>query len=136
LKDIYSVNANVKRSEVYASTAHFFGGTPSSNTTPDMKEHAFRRRVNVRALSAANIKGMEEQILKNIRYFCSILTDEDHKEWSSPRDMSKLIGYLISDIMGDVTFSKSHDMQRKPDNRDLLTSLPQAVAGIHLVGNT
>jgi hypothetical protein len=127
LKDIYSVNANVKRSEVYASTAHFFGGTPSSNTTPDMKEHAF---------SAANIKGMEEQILKNIRYFCSILTDEDHKEWSSPRDMSKLIGYLISDIMGDVTFSKSHDMQRKPDNRDLLTSLPQAVAGIHLVGNT
>ena len=136
LKDIYSVNANVKRSQVYASTAHFFGGTPSSNTTPDMKEHAFRRRVNVRALSAANIKGMEEQILKNIRLFCETLVGGAGEGWSSPHNMSKLVGYLISDIMGDVTFSKSHDMLKKPDNRDLLTSLPQAVAGIHLVNET
>lgn len=135
LKDIYSVNANVKRSQVYASTAHFFGGTPSSNTTPDMKEHAFRRRVNVRALSPANIKGMEEQILKNVRYFCETLVDGDGHDWSSPHDMSKLVGYLVSDIMGDITFSKSFDVQRKPDNRDLLTSLPQAVAGIHLVSD-
>jgi hypothetical protein len=101
-----------------------------------MKEHAFRRRVNVRALSAANIKGMEEQILKNIRYFCGTLADDAGEGWGSPRNMSKLVGYLISDIMGDVTFSKSHDMQKKPDNRDLLTSLPQAVAGIHLVSDT
>jgi hypothetical protein len=129
------VKANVKRSQVYASTAHFFGGTPSSNTTPDMKEHAFRRRVNVRAVSAANIKGMEEQILKNIRYFCESLTDGAGNDWSSPHDMSKLVGYLISDITGDVTFSKNFEMQKKPDNRDLLTSLPEAVAGIHLVSN-
>jgi cytochrome P450 len=119
---------------VYASTAHFFGGTPSSNTTPDMKEHAFRRRVNVRALSPANIKAMEEQILKNIRYFCEHLTEEGKtEEWSAPRDMSKIVGYLVSDIMGDITFSKSWDVQRKPDNRDLLVSLPEGVAGIHLV---
>ena len=98
-----------------------------------MKEHAFRRRVNVRALSAANIKGMEEQILKNIRYFCETLTDKSEEGWSTAHNMSKVVGYLISDIMGDVTFSKSHDMQRKPDNRDLLVSLPEAVAGIHLV---
>jgi cytochrome P450 len=98
-----------------------------------MKEHAFRRRVNVRALSAANIKGMEEQILKNIRYFIDTLADGVGQEWSSSRNMSKLVGYLISDIMGDMTFSKSHDMQKKADARDLLTSLPHAVAGIHLV---
>ncbi|KAF2680559.1 benzoate 4-monooxygenase cytochrome-like protein P450 [Lentithecium fluviatile CBS 122367] len=134
LKDIYSVNSNVKRSQVYASTADFFGGTPSSNTTPDMKEHAFRRRVNVRALNPANIKGLEEQILKNIRFFCETLHDSKRDGWSSPHNMSKLVGYLISDIMGDVTFSKSFDMQKNADNRDLLSSLPQAVAGIHLVG--
>ncbi|KAF2470541.1 benzoate 4-monooxygenase cytochrome-like protein P450 [Lindgomyces ingoldianus] len=134
LKDIYSVSSNVKRSKVYASTAHFFGGTPSSNTTPDMKEHAFRRRVNVRALNPTNIKAMEEQILKNIRYFCDHLMDANKEEWSSPRNMSELVGYLVSDIMGDITFSKSWEVQQKPDNRDILTSLPQAVAGIHLVG--
>lgn len=119
---------------MYASTADFFGGTPSSNTTPDMKEHAFRRRVNIRALNPANVKGMEEQILKNIRFFCKKLCDSNGDGWSAPHNMSKLVGYLISDIMGDVTFSKSFDMQKSPDNRDLLSSLPQAVAGIHLVG--
>ncbi|KAF2445212.1 cytochrome P450 [Karstenula rhodostoma CBS 690.94] len=112
LKDIYGVSANVKRSQ----------------------EHAFRRRVNIRALSPANIKGMEEQTLKNIRYFYDILVDGEGKDWSAPRNMSELIGYLVSDIMGDVTFSKSFDVQRKPDNRDVLTGLPRAVAGIHAVG--
>ncbi|PVH98957.1 cytochrome P450 [Periconia macrospinosa] len=132
LKDIYSTSANVKRSDVYASSAHFFGGTPSSNTTPDMKEHAFRRRVNVRALSASNIKSMEEKILRNIRYFCDQLVDEGKDGWSSPRDMSKYVGHLVSDMMGDITFSKNWEVQQKPDNRDLLVSLPEAVAGIHL----
>jgi hypothetical protein len=100
-----------------------------------MREHAFRRRVNVRALSPANIKGMEEQILKNIRYFCDVLDDGDKGEggWGPPRDMSNMIGYLISDIMGDITFSKNFEVQKKPDNRDLLSALPKAVAGIHLV---
>ncbi|CAI6332828.1 unnamed protein product [Periconia digitata] len=134
LRDIYSTTANVKRSQTYASTAHFFGGTPSSDTTPDMKEHAFRRRVNVRALSATNIKSMEEKILRNIQYFCDQLVDEGTQGWSSSRDMSKYIGYLVSDIMGDITFSKNWEMQQKPDNRDVLVSLPEGVAGIHLVG--
>lgn len=89
----------MKRSQTYASTAHFFGGTPSSNTTPDMKEHAFRRRVNVRALNPVNIKSMEEQILKNIRYFCAHLVDIETNEWSLPHDMSKVIGYLVSDMI-------------------------------------
>ncbi|KAL5375433.1 hypothetical protein DPSP01_011240 [Paraphaeosphaeria sporulosa] len=134
LKDIYGVSANVKRSQVYASTAAFFGGTPHSNTTPDWKEHAFRRRVNVRALSPANIKGMEEKILQNIRYFHDTLVDGEGQDWSTPRNMSELIGYLISDIMGDMTFSKSFDVQRKPDNRDVMRGLPRAVADIHAVG--
>jgi len=77
---------------------------------------------------------MEEQMLKNIRYFCNILADGDGGGWSSSRNMSKLVGYLISDIMGDITFSKSFNVQRRPDNRDVLSSLPKAVAGIHLVG--
>ena len=134
LQDIYSVNANVQRSPVYASTAHFFGGTASSNTTMDRKEHAFRRRVNVKALNPTTIKSMEERILKNIRYFCAQLVDEKPMEWSKARDITKMIGYLISDVMGDVTFGRNWEVMSKPDNRDLMTQLPQAVAGIHLVG--
>ena len=98
-----------------------------------MKEHAFRRRVNVRAMSAANIKPLEGKILKNIRYFCDQLVDSGKDGWGSARDMSKYVGYLVSDIMGDITFSKSWEVQQRPDNRDLLVSLPEGVAGIHLV---
>ena len=134
LRDIYGVTANVQRSQVYASTAHFFGGTASSNTTMNRKEHAFRRRVNVKALNPNTIKSMEERIYKNVRYFCTQLVDEKPAEWSKAREMTKAIGYLISDIMGDVTFGRNWEAMKKPDNRDLITQLPQAVAGIHLVG--
>ncbi|KAL9118706.1 MAG: hypothetical protein Q9187_004748 [Circinaria calcarea] len=134
LRDIYSVNANVQRSQVYASTAHFFGGTASSNTTMDRKEHAFRRRVNVKALNPNTIKSLEDRILKNIHYFCTHLADERSVDWSEAHEMSKIIGYLVSDIMGDVTFGRSWEAMRKSDNRDLITRLPEAVAGIHLTG--
>ena len=133
LQDIYGTSANVARSQTYVSTEHFFGGTPSSNTTMSWKEHAFRRRVNVQAINPTSIKRMEERILRNIRYFSTQLVDDEAQDWSNGREMSKMIGCLVSDIMGDVIFGRRWETMRKPDNRDLLTKLPEAVAGIHLV---
>ena len=104
------------------------------------KEHAVRRRINVQAINPTTIKQMEQRIVRNIRYFCSQLTDDDgnndkgsNTEWNKARNMTKNIGYLVSDIMGDVIFGRRWETMRKPDNRDLITKLPEAVAGIHLV---
>ncbi|ORX97399.1 hypothetical protein BCR34DRAFT_607297 [Clohesyomyces aquaticus] len=82
------------------------------------------RLSRISSFGPVNIKAMEEQILKNVRYFCDHFIDANDSQWSSPRNMSEVIGSLISDIMGDITFSKSWDVQSKVDNRDLLASLP------------
>lgn len=105
------------------------------------KDHAFRRRVNVQAINPTTIKQMEERILRNIQYFCSQLIDcKDNDNdatpggnWSNAHNMSKSVGYLVSDIMGDVIFGRRWETMRRPENRDLITKLPEAVAGIHLV---
>lgn len=107
------------------------------------KDHAFRRRVNVQAINPTTIKQMEGRILRNIRYFCSQLIDckDNGKDvtpgdnWSNARDMTKNVGYLVSDIMGDVIFGRRWETMRRPENRDLITKLPEAVAGIHLVNS-
>ena len=104
-------------------------------TTIDKKKHAFKRRVNVKALTPNAVKSMEEQILKNIRYYCQCLSEgKPLAEWSSAKDMTKLVGYLVSDIMGDVTFSRNWDVLQNDENRHFVEELPQGVAGIHLVG--
>jgi hypothetical protein len=77
---------------------------------------------------------MQDQILNNLRYFCDTLLDKrDPTEWSPPRNMSKVIGSLVSDIMGDITFSKNWNTHRDPQNRHLVEENALGAAGIHLV---
>jgi cytochrome P450 len=133
LPDVYGANSNVKRSRVYDSTAWFFGGTPSSNTTQDWKEHAFRRRVNIGAMAPRNIKSVEQQMLSNIRYFCDHLIEENVEDWGSPKDMSDEVAYLVLDVMSSVVFSRSWNAQRSSEHRQLVKQLPLGVVGIHLV---
>ncbi|KAL8951297.1 MAG: hypothetical protein Q9222_002719 [Ikaeria aurantiellina] len=135
LKTIYSTNANVQKSQVYSTYKHFFAETDMSMTTIDRKKHAFKRRVNVQALTPTNVKSLEERILKNIRYFCDSLIEETSPTgWSVSKNMTKLFGYLVSDIMGDVTFSKNWNVQRQIRNRKFVEDGPLGVAGIHLTG--
>ena len=133
LPDIYGTSANVQKSQVYGSFKHFFGNVDMSMTMINKKAHAARRRVTVQALTAPKVKAMEGKMLDNIRYFCHSLASQDAASWSKPRDITKLAGYLVSDIMGDLTFSKNWDVQRSHKNRHFVEELPLGVAGIHLV---
>ena len=132
-QDIYSVHSNVQKSQAYATFKHFFGDVDMSMTIIDKKKHAFRRRINVKALTPKAIKDLEDKILENVRYFCHGLVDEESHEWSSAKDMTKLVGYLVSDIMGDVTFSRNWNVLRDAENRHFVEELPKGVSGIHLV---
>ncbi|KAL8770192.1 MAG: hypothetical protein Q9209_004034 [Squamulea sp. 1 TL-2023] len=136
LHAIYHPRANVQKSRVYASYKHFFRQTDMSMTTIDRKKHAYKRRVNVQALTPATIKSLEGQILRNIRVFCDLLVDGEGDEagWSSPRDMTKRVGWLVSDIMGDITFSKNWNVQKEARWRKFVEDGPLGVAGIHLTG--
>ena len=105
-----------------------------SMTTINKKEHAIKRRINVKAVRPEAIVAVQDQILQNIRYFCSTLVDEGKSDdWSASRNMSKVVGYLISDIMGDITFSKSWNTQRDPRYRNFVEDSTLGTAGIHLV---
>lgn len=106
-----------------------------SMTTIDRKEHAYKRRVNVQALNPKSVKNLESRILKNIRIFYSNLLDHnaDSGTWNAARDMSKEIGYLVSDIMGDITFSKNWNTLKDPAHRQFVEDSALGTAGIHLV---
>ena len=119
---------------MYSAFGHFFK-VPASLTTIDKTQHAFKRRVTAQALNQRSIQGLEEMILKNMRKLCSALYDHDsaEKEWSSSKNMTTAISYTVSDIMGDVTFSRSWNTQESAENRYVLDLLPQGTSGINLV---
>ena len=135
LRQIYHVNANVQKSQVYSTYKHFFD-VPMSMTMIDRRKHAFKRRINVRALTDAAIKDMEHLMVKNIHLMCQqIQHDVEKREdsWSSSIDISKLISYAMSDIMGEMVFSKNWNVLQSAKNRDILEFLPQGVAGVNIV---
>ncbi len=134
LPAVYGITANTQKSQVYSAFRHFFK-VPASMTTIDKTHHAFKRRVTAQALSQKSINGLEGLILKNTRDFCNLLLDchTSGKVWSSAKDMTLMVSYAVSDIMGDVTFSRSWDTQTSADNRHILELLPQGTCGINLV---
>ena len=131
---IYGTNANTQKSQVYSAFGHFFK-VPASLTTIDKTQHAFKRRVTAQALNQRSVQGLEETILYNIRRLCNVLSGHEtaSKEWSSPHNMTNMISYAVSDIMGDVTFSRSWNTLVSTENRHILELLPQGTSGINLV---
>lgn len=119
---------------MYSAFGHFFK-VPASLTTIDKSNHAFKRRVTAQALNQRSIQGLEEMILSNIRGLCNALYDHENatKGWSLPQNMTNMISYAVSDIMGDVTFSRSWNTQKSAENRHILELLPQGTCGINLV---
>jgi len=54
MKNIYAVQSNTQKSNLYTAHSHFFK-VPSTVTTIDKGAHAFERRINVRALAPTAI---------------------------------------------------------------------------------
>lgn len=138
VQDVYGVRANTQKSQVYSAFSHFFS-VPASLTTIDRQTHGFKRRVTSSALSTSAVKCLEETILKNVRVLCMSLlegaTRSVEGEWSASYNMSKEVQFLLSDIMGDVTFSRNWSIQASPDNRHILDLMSLGTSGIHLAGH-
>jgi cytochrome P450 len=123
MKSIYAVQSNTQKSNLYTAYSHFFK-VPSTVTTIDKSAHAFKRRINVRALTPTSIKELEGSIYKNCSIFLDMLVDENESSgWSQARNMTNLVAYLTSDIMGDVAFSRNWDLMRGEENRHMIDIL-------------
>ncbi|RFU74504.1 benzoate 4-monooxygenase cytochrome p450 [Trichoderma arundinaceum] len=139
-RDLHDVNSNTFKADAYGSFKRFFGAEMSL-TTVDHKAHAFRRRVNMTAITPAAVKEFEDQVTPHVEEFIDIISEgvgsklEGEHGWSSGKDMSYAVAFCIADIMGSVTFGRTWNVQRDPKYRHFVKDLPNGVAGIHLVGH-
>lgn len=114
-----------------------------SLTTVDHAVHAFRRRVNVAALKPAVIKSLGSRVPAHVDYLIQALqrgtapsADGKTQSWSTGRNMTDFFSYCIMDIMSDLTFTQTLNVQREAKNRHFVTSIPKGVGGMHLVGHS
>lgn len=105
-----------------------------SMTTIDRKSHAFKRRIDAEALTTSAIHELEDAVLRNVRKFCKYMIDGP-EEWSTARNMSQWPGYLMTDIMGDITFHRNWNMMDSTENRGLLKTLSEGVGGLNMMGH-
>lgn len=125
----YQVRANCQKSQYFSVFSHFFK-VPISLTTTDRKAQTFNRRVDAEALTSTAIQRLEELVLRNVRKFCRhiIAAPEAAKDgWSAARNISEWPGYLITNIMGDITFHRNWKMMDSTENRELLEPFPKAL---------
>jgi cytochrome P450 len=137
LSQIYHVRSNSQKSQLFTVFAHFFK-TNMIMTTLDRDEHSFKRRIAAEALTPAALKDMEPGILRNVRIFCDKMLDDPKdktKKWNSARNMSEWCGYLVNDIMGDITFHNNWNMLTSEENREVIQTLNQGVGGLIMMGH-
>ena len=141
MKDIYGVQSNTQKSKVYTAYSHFFK-VPSVVTTIEKIAHAIRRRINVRALTPTAVKELECLIVKNSQIFLDSIEEEnstlkelleDSQGWGPGRNMSKWISWLMSDITGDVTFSRNWNLMKSEKNRHIVDVLSLGACLINTV---
>lgn len=140
--ELHDVNSNTFKAEVYGVFKHFFGAEMSL-TTIDHAVHAFRRRVNVAALKPAVIKSLGARLPSHVDYLIQALqrgtapsADGKTQSWSSGKNMTDFLSYCIMDIMSDLTFTQTLNVQREAKNRHFVSSIPKGVGGMHLVGHS
>lgn len=143
IKDIYGVHANTQKAKLYTAYSHFFK-VPSIVTTIEKKAHSVRRRISVQALTPAAVKGSEGLILKNSEIFFNKIEEErlnfqdtskNNQEWGPGMNMTKWVSWLMSDIMGDVTFSRNWNLMKSEKNRHIIDVLSVGACLINTVRN-
>jgi cytochrome P450 len=111
LEAIYGHKSNCWKGEFYTKFPAR-KNVYSVHSEIDKERHAHKRRVLSHALSDRALKGMEEYILNQIRIFCTQIGSS-----TQPLDMASQCDYLTGDVLGDLCFGQSFDMQEKPGNR-------------------
>ncbi|KAJ5151733.1 hypothetical protein N7492_010028 [Penicillium capsulatum] len=118
LDDIYGIHANVRKADgwvAYSASRR----SPNILSAIDKNVHGFKRRTLATALSDRGLKELEGRILEHVDDFTTILgTDDgslsDPSGWKQPTPVATMCNWLAFDIMGDITYGKSFDMQQSP----------------------
>ena len=117
LRDIYNVNANVRKGFLYHVVTSQFGFA-STFSTQDKAVHSRKKRILAPAFTDASLRNMEEYVLKHIRTFIQKIGPAENAE-SSVTDLGEWSGFLTFDVMGDLSFGRDFGMLENDVLRDI-----------------
>lgn len=111
-KDIYSLKSNVKRSSFYTS---FQRNASDANTlnSIDITLHAKKRKLLNLVFTQKSVSTSGTFINKHVDRWHELLvssSDNDHRDWTEPINISERLDCLVFDILGDLCFGKSFEI--------------------------
>lgn len=124
---IYSNSSNVRRSQFYKALKRKHDEDMPLNIV-DVTEHAARRKLLDLAFTAKPLRAAEKVIIKHVdRWHQVILEGNDGVQgWTASMDVAASVGRLVFDVLGDLCFGKSFDMQEPGDNP--MKAIPHTIA--------
>jgi cytochrome P450 len=130
--DVYSRNANVKKSKAYRA----FETTPTAHdlqSTVDKTAHSRKRRVMSQAFSDSALKSHEEHVHQHVDIFIRCLADRDSSQnysdkdlWTHPKNIAHWCNFLSFDFMAELVFGKSFHMLERFNNRYIIDLIQYA----------
>ncbi|KIW96687.1 uncharacterized protein Z519_02078 [Cladophialophora bantiana CBS 173.52] len=139
LQDIYGPRkSNLIKSDWYKFSHAATNGQPNTHSIVDREGHAVKRRMLSHAFSDSALRSMEENILYNVRRWCSLtagLKDKNDVDgWTKPRNMAAWANYLIFDIITLLAFGRSFDLVPREENRYVLHLMNQMMGFVYTAG--
>ena len=115
LRDILGFKSNVQRSKIYEMWQKDEMDVNTINTSDVALHHKKRRILNL-AFTEKSVRAAGVFIQKHVDLWNELLTDEEGKDWSQPKDMSEWNDYLVFDILCDLCFGTSLEIKEPGEN--------------------
>lgn len=133
MKAIYGSKANVRKSDWYLVFGLAFD-VENVFSMLHRGKHAIRRRILSQTFTPSAIDMLQEHIISNVERLCVYMNDSvDAHYWSTPKDMSQWIGYVTTDIVGDLCFTRNWNLLGSNKNRDLLQAFEDGSGALSIV---
>ena len=124
-RDIYSLKANVKRSQNYNAWKRNEGDVTVMTTT-DVAAHAKRRRILNTVFTDKLVRSAAAFVIKHVNRWNDLSLESSDDDWSEPTDMSTWSECLVLDIMSDLCFGKSVHIKEPGENP--FKAVPEGIA--------
>ncbi|KAM0691511.1 hypothetical protein Q7P36_010282 [Cladosporium allicinum] len=124
--EIYGVGANNRKHESYSvlSASRYKQNTLSAQNKAFANQ---KRRVHAQLLSPQRLKRVEQRVIDQINIFVTSLVatpgasslekDDTARSWKAPVNLAERCMWLTHDVVTDLAFSKSTDMQTSEQYR-------------------
>ena len=124
LRDILGSKSNVQRSKDYELYQKNEMDISTINTSDVALHHKKRRTLNL-IFTEKSIRAAGVFIQKHVDRWNELLTDQEGKNWSQPRNISEWNDYLVFDILCDLCFGRSLDIKEPGENP--FRDIPKAI---------